>query len=408
MEYSGSTERLGSMEGLRGVAAVSVVAFHFLVLFFPLMFYGVAPLQHMRFEDNIHGTPLVSFISGTFAVTTFFVLSGFVLTIGFFQTGKLEIIRKLATKRYLRLMLPALISVLIAFGFIMLRASPMSDAYAVTQSSALNLTWNSQTDLGSAIYEGTVGIFVDGSVHNFNSVLWTMKYEFIGSFIVFATVAIFGVSRFRWILYGVLIIAFYSTWFLGFILGMLLADMYVNRRKIFTQKGWAGYVLLFVGICLGGFPANSSVHTIYDTIRLSWLNDAQNQALYLTVGALLVIMAILKIKFLSRLLSTKPFVKVGAHTYSLYLVHQPIIYTLGLSVFLAALHYVGYNSAVVVTILLTTPVVIVTTVLFRRWIENPSLKIANIFSTVFWSKKKARPEVANRHVKPREDVIIST
>src|SRR4051812_4008381 len=104
--------RFAELEGLRGVAAIMVVLYHFLLAFYSLAFLGIGNgyevAQHMRLEDNLYGNPIMAFLSGSFAVAIFFVLSGFVLSIGFFATKKHEILQKLAAKRYLRLMLPAL------------------------------------------------------------------------------------------------------------------------------------------------------------------------------------------------------------------------------------------------------------------------------------------------------------
>lgn len=93
-------KRFNELEGLRGVAAVVVALYHFLLAFYAIAFFGPAAgsVQNMRFEDNLYGNPIMVFLSGTFAVGIFFVLSGFVLSIAFFQTKKSEVVKKLATK----------------------------------------------------------------------------------------------------------------------------------------------------------------------------------------------------------------------------------------------------------------------------------------------------------------------
>ena len=162
------TDRLLALEGLRGLAAISVVLFHFFVLLYPALYYGPGFIQHMRFENNIYGSPLNAFISGAFAVSIFFVLSGFVLTVGFFQTKKSSIIERLATKRYFRLMLPALASVIIAWIYISLGFPHNSDAFAITHSPALDLMWENNTNFFRALYEGTIGVFIQGPGDKFN------------------------------------------------------------------------------------------------------------------------------------------------------------------------------------------------------------------------------------------------
>ena len=82
------TQRFMALEGLRALAAIVVVLFHALYMFYPMAIEGVAPVQHQRFEDNLFGNPLFGFISGGLAVSIFFALSGFVLSIGYFKKGR--------------------------------------------------------------------------------------------------------------------------------------------------------------------------------------------------------------------------------------------------------------------------------------------------------------------------------
>jgi len=156
---------------------------------------------HTRFESLVHGTPLALLYAGTFAVAIFFVLSGFVLSIGFFQTGDVKIVKKLALSRYLRLMIPALVSVILAFLLMSIGFSRIPEAAGqITGSASWLSSWSFDTNLFAAIKNGAVDIFVHaGSA--FNNVLWTMFTEFIGSFMVFAFFWFLAVPWYRRIHY---------------------------------------------------------------------------------------------------------------------------------------------------------------------------------------------------------------
>lgn len=381
------------LEGLRGLAALIVFLFHFLIIFYPVMYYGtgtnLAPVQHFWLEDNIHGTPLAAFLSGTFSVAIFFVLSGFVLSVGFFMTKNTTIIKKLATKRYLRLMLPALASVLLAWIYIKLNLSHIAEAYHISLSSALQNEWIMIPHILSAIKEGVISIFVVGPEHHYNSVLWTMKYEFIGSFIIFSLALIFGHSNKRWVVYGALAFALYNTWYLGFILGMALADLYVNKPHIIQKiKQPFLYILLAMGVVLGGFPTKYSDGTFYEHISFPWLAQSENQTLYMTIGALFVVISVLSIRLLKRAMSLRVMSQLGKYTYSLYLVHQPIIYTLGTGLFVAFTGFMGYNKSVAMAIACTLPVIAIATYLFHRFIETPSINFASYFEQVYSGRRE--------------------
>lgn len=379
------------LEGLRGVAAVIVVIFHFLVLFYPVLFYSVgtlAPVQHFRLEENIHGTPLLAFLSGTFSVAVFFVLSGFVLSVGFFSSKDPQTIKRLAAKRYLRLMLPALASILIALLFIKIGFSHFNEVREVTQSSAVPLMWSRHPDLFTAIYEGLVVIFVNSPVNNFNPALWTMKYEFIGSFIVFGTAILFAHSKWRWVVYLALVVGTHSNWYLGFILGMVLADLYVHREELLKRIPQPAYIgILALGIFMGAFPRSTSLDsTVYGHIMLPWLTEGANRGFYTTLGAVCIVVSAIGMLRFRNVLSSRFMSRLGKYTYSLYLVHQPLIYVVGTSLFMAFLT-IGYNKAVLLAFLCTIPVIVLATVLFHRYIEQPSMKVASYSQEVFFGEK---------------------
>lgn len=380
-------DRLLPLEGLRVVAASVVVLFHALVMFYPSFFYGFnnaySSIQNSRFEDNFYGNPFSVFLSGTFAVSLFFVLSGFVLTVKFFQSGQDIIIRKMAAKRYLRLMLPALFSILFAW---LLLTSPLSDARIevakIAHSGWLANLWSFPPDLFTALGQGLWGVFSIRDA-SYNPVLWTIYYEFIGSFIIFVTVLLFGKSQRRWIVYIFLCLGLFHTWMLGFIFGMIIADLYANRRFPFTVKQKdirLFYPVMIVGLFLGGYPAVMAAGVYYQTIRLPFLNPEQNQSLFTALGALLVVSSILIIPLLHRIFSYKWLSGLGKYTYSLYLVHMPILFSLCATVFLYIHGLVGYHIAAFISIIATLPVIVLVTYLFEYIADAPSIRLSTKFS----------------------------
>jgi len=70
-----------------------------------------------HFPDWVHQTPLMLFIHGSFWVVVFFILSGFVLPLNFFKTGRETCITVGTFRRYLRLMLPNLMIISLYYLF---------------------------------------------------------------------------------------------------------------------------------------------------------------------------------------------------------------------------------------------------------------------------------------------------
>ena len=110
--------KLSSLEGLRGIASFIVVIDHYILAFFPAMFFPLKYAFHYPIEKVIASTPLSILYNGDLAVVIFFVLSGFVLSFKFFQKPDKEIAISSFIKRYPRLTIPVIFSCFV--GYLML------------------------------------------------------------------------------------------------------------------------------------------------------------------------------------------------------------------------------------------------------------------------------------------------
>lgn len=382
------TERFLELEGLRGIAAVAVAMYHTLLGFFTFGFLGFMAgdpaVQHSRFETFLLGNPLAVFVSGTFAVSIFFVLSGFVLSIGFFQTGREDIVKSLAVRRYLRLMLPALASTLVCLAAITIGLSRVHETQAITHSAWLAAMWNPPYDLFDALRSGTFGIFLQGQ-SSYNNVLWTMTTEFLGSFMVFVTLFVAGKSRYRWIVYILLGVLTVGTWYMGFVAGMILADIYTHRPKEqYTHHILVTSLLGLLAIYLGGFPAPGPIGFFYQ-----WVPSIFQTTFYVA-GAIAAVSIALWSKSVRKLLAWRPLSTLGKYTFSLYLIHIPIVYTFTYWVFLKLHFSYGYTVSALLAILVSIPVIAAATYLFEKFIDAPAIRLATKFSNVFLGKEKLK------------------
>lgn len=383
--------RFMELEGLRGVAALMVVVFHFLTIFYGVMFArtAVVSVQHMRFEDNLYGSPLSALISGVFAVAIFFVLSGFVLSIGFFQTKKVQIIKDLAAKRYLRLMLPALASLLLCYLLLSLGLSRIQESALITQSGWEEGVWAFAPNFIEVIKAGFFGIFVENG-NTYNGVLWTMTTEFAGSFLIFGTLLLFAKSQFRWIIYAALVVVTFHSWFLGFIIGMVLADMYASG--FFKQKQRNLLIItgvLVVGLYFGGYPFESLSGTAYQVFEsLAAKGIVVDRVLSLTVGASILVFVVIWSAQLAKLFRHKYISVLGKYTFSLYLMHMPIFYTFTAGSFIFFQQHMGYNRAVALAFIVTVPVVWIATVLFEKYVDKKSVKFSSYCADIYFGRRE--------------------
>lgn len=389
--------RFDELEGLRGFAAIMVVVYHFLQAFYLLMVNGPASggVQHMRFEDDLYGTPFLMPFSGTLMVAIFFVLSGFVLSIGFFQSKKTSVVRKLAAKRYLRLMIPALAATLVAFALSSLIFFKQG-VFDINGSPWIDRRWGDDLSLLGAIKSGMFGIFViDDS--KYNVVLWTMMYEFAGSFIVFGFLLLFGKTNNRWLAYLFLIIATANTWYLPFILGVMLADGYASgliKPGSYSKRLIVPLVVL--AVFLGGFPLGGTQGTMYAAISPELLNINWVK-FYLTIAATLIVGLVVFWRPLSELFK-KPIISgVGKYTFALYLTHLPILLTVTMALFLLLNGPVGlsYNLSAIGAFALTIPVFVEAAVLFEKYVDAPAVRLSSNVAAIFLGEKPM-PKVKGR------------
>ena len=385
-----SNERFMELEGLRGVAAIAVVIYHALVIFYPAMFYGIghplAPVAHGQFESVVFGTPVGVLMSGVFAVSIFFVLSGFVLSIGFFQTRRIEIVQKLAIKRYLRLMLPALASIMIVFVLLSLHLhESKASTELITQSGASSTLWQFEPNIFVALNQGLWQIFTTTlDARHYNPVLWTMQYEFIGSFLVFGFLLLFGTAKHRWITYIILVLVFMNTWYMGFVIGMIFADLYAHKRELATRYlnkkvQLIGWVFLAGGLIIGGYPLVDPQGGFYNLLYIKSIPVGANLINYTILGASMVVFSVLTVPRLSIFFKNPKVSRLGKYTYSLYLTHLPILFVVSTSIFVVLVRVVEYKLATVGAISMTVPIIAVCAWLFEKYVDAPSIRLSGRF-----------------------------
>jgi peptidoglycan/LPS O-acetylase OafA/YrhL len=289
--------RFRFLDGLRGWAAVVVLLHH--------LFVDGLPANSLMADRALWAK--VFFLNGTLAVSVFFVISGFSLSIRYLETGDGRALGRIAAGRYLRLALPimaicALTYALLASGLIppaAQRPSPLDQFLGFTPSIEGLLSFS------------LLKVFVAYSgAESYDPPLWTMTYEFFGSFAVFALIACLRPSRLRTVMLGVLFVALtlLQTYFALFVAGILIADLFPLIGAS-TAANRAGAVLCGAGVLLILLP-----HTWFAAVYIAG-------ATCLTAGA--VFCAPVRRFFESRLSNF-----LGWISFPLYLVQAAVIYAL--------------------------------------------------------------------------------
>jgi peptidoglycan/LPS O-acetylase OafA/YrhL len=341
LKVPSSGHRLGQLETLRGLAALAVVGQHITGAF------NNEPAIWMV------GSPFFVFINGYAAVVFFFVLSGYVLTIGGLHIADFRPILLGAIKRWPRLAGPVLLAVLFSWLLWQLGLFRHIEGAQVTGSIWLaNFADGSPLPpelltLGSALRQGSWATFLTGE-HFYDSSLWTMQIEFFGSFIVFALAAgLILLHRHRGLQILLLATAapvmhFFSPFYLAFWVGLALA--WLDWIFDFKIPMAFGLILSAVGLYGLGYRASIDAYHWVPPVHKVYVN---------IIAAALLLFAATRCERIRRCLDVPLGRLLGRYSFPIYLLHVLILMSLGMLTFLLLLNVVGYGVAVAISLLST-------------------------------------------------------
>lgn len=275
--------RIGYIDGLRAIAVLAVVVFHAGKHSF------VSPASQLGFflRQGAHGVDL------------FFILSGFCLAYPSLKRrgpdGVSFDVFRYAAHRLVRIVPPYW--------------------FAILALSAFWLAFGHAVDYGNAI---RYGLFLDVQLPRLNQSFWTLPVEFRWYFLFPVVLYVWSCSRraFTALLIAVIAASFTRAWSgdLGtlpaFMLGIAAADAYVRRWPSARYAAVVFAVLLVV-------DARGSVAAWGDDFGIRW---------YLAFFALVLAAGV---PGAFRALLEHPAARfIGAASYSIYLVHEPVIQVL--------------------------------------------------------------------------------
>ncbi len=339
---SNPPSRLQVLDSVRGLAATAVVCHHLLLAFWPYLADPAiaAPPGRAAFARLVAASPLATLHDGSFAVVVFFVLSGFVLAHAHLRSPDIDKLRAAALRRYFRLALPVLASVLLSYALLRCGLYRNRQAAAAGGSTWLAQWYGFTPHLlfgpYAAVPRALLGTFFNGSGTPYNNVLWTMSVELPGSLMVYAVVALLGRARHRWILYalGGWVLASQDSLLFDFLLGIALCDAHLHAPEINLR--WAALPLLVLAAAL------ACVRPALGDDRLPGLVPTQ------TVAAALVVAVPLCSPMLRRWAGARPLAWLGRISFGLYLTHMLVTASLGSAAYVTLRHTLAHDAAAVI------------------------------------------------------------
>jgi peptidoglycan/LPS O-acetylase OafA/YrhL len=337
-----SGRKLVPLEGLRGIAALVVVIYH-LVLGFTAKGVGVVPHGHGTLDTLLQFA--LGLLNGGAAVAVFFVLSGFILSLPFARDRRPSRVAVTMLKRWPRLAGLSCVACLLAFVLIRwsghnyeVAADIIGAGWMATHGNAPivpeHLTW------WGALREGLVGVFTRGEVR-FDSPLWTMRIELFCSFAVFLAAPMLFAIRSWGLRLALVGLGFYvsgtqfpATYLADFLVGIVLAMLFAEER-LPDIPNLAALPLGVLAVYLFSFTYEQNLR-IHAPLK-ALLPPGDTGHFVWDAGAVTTIVLLLGNPLLRRIFSKRWAVWLGLLSFPIYLVHGPIMLSVGATSFLSGL-----------------------------------------------------------------------
>jgi putative glycosyltransferase (TIGR04372 family) len=367
------------LDGLRGIASAMVFFNHLALAVLPSISTVSPDASGLPVLILIGLSPVSVIWGGDLGVCIFFILSGYVLA-NFCQTSGLSFPAMVA-RRYLRLAFPMVFSTVLAFAILKAGMFYNKDAAVISHSPWFALWYQMPPSLSDAVFEGLLRAFTTGK-SAYNSNLWTMRLELVGSIAIFLLYAL--VFR-RLVRVPVLmaLIWFLPDYYKLFAIGSLLFDLMrqpdpASGDHDFRISSEIGTVSLFAfGILAGGFPA-SGTQTGISSHWHRWLIDSDNAQAWHNLGASLIMFAVLRSTFLAAALRSRPCQFLGRVSFPLYLIQIPLFCSFT-AFLMVSLHLQQYPLWALLVAIGTISVTLPLAWLVAAFVETPSLWFSRRF-----------------------------
>lgn len=378
-----------SLEGLRGLASLAVVLAHILFVYFPYLTSLRAPYPKATPKTLVDlvliNPPFRLLYAADAAVLIFMVLSGYVLMAKFYRTDTSEVLETAATKRYIRLVLPAFASVL--FAWAILSSGLMANQLAGTLNTAgWPIHYYTQpVSLVDAIINGLfmAPLFGDSSI---NGPLWTLQTELLGSILLFASYALFGRRSLllvcAWFLFFANVLGGkqpHTLYYIGLLAGSLLhvVTPWLKARPLVST------LFVVVGL-LSVMADHSSLYAPLMSLPLPNLQsigpdyNANKVLFWQAVGSISLVAGTIGSSWFATLLASRVPAYLGRISFALYLLHMPLIMSLAFWGMLAGKTMgFGYLASAAFSFTLFMVVLVTLAELFTRFVDAPSIKLAD-------------------------------
>lgn len=379
-------KRITWIDGLRGVASLFIVFHHFIMGYYPAAYKGAEGVPHLQegveaaFSQSLPGF----FVTGDLWVSVFCLISGFVIAYQVFHMKEERQLSRSLLKRYPRLMLPVFALSAIVYVMLHLELFYNGPASLLSGSEWLAQFYQNKTTLYDLFFSSIVDTWIVGMSTLYSNAFWMLAELFAGSFMAYVLAAMGrGMNQRMLYVYIGAVLLYLSTnsRLTDFALGVLLAyiaeqfgERIESRKKVCIC---AGILLLAAAVVMGAYPVGHEPDNAYRI--LNHLPKRLNPVyFYHMLAAASLVAGIWFLKPLGKALSKKPVLFLGKISYSLYLVHIPILYSLTAWLLVRFMAKTGnYNLSAGLSFAISLVAILVSAWLFYRFIERNCTRLIN-------------------------------
>lgn len=375
------------LNGLKGIACLSVFIHHFMLAFFPASYYRNTIPSHLFYNIDcyISYSPLSFIINGEFMVNIFLLISAFIFANKFIKLTHNESVLELSKtiiKRYFRIVGPVFIVSIFVYLIWNLSLFKHIDVSLISGSPWLASYYNDIPSIKDIFVSSFVRVPFFGN-NVFSNAFWMLKYVFIGTLMSIIVIIILKhlKERYRLGFLMTLILLLYDSYYFVVILGAFLSFIANYKSMAFLENSCVGIILIILGIILGGYPTgtqNVGVYTFLQKLHFSSL-------FYYSLGSFMFVFGCFKIKMIKTFLSHKILQVLGKISFAIYLLHIPLLFSFGMIVFLKIYSLIGgYMTSVFITFIALSILLILISILFYKYIEHNLYKYINKFICVIF------------------------
>lgn len=362
-------KRIDYIDGLKGFSALTVLLGHFCCGFLPEIFTDYNVHLPEKISIFLYRSPLRFFVNGQYMVYIFCTLSAFFVCLKVLNTEDKKKILLLFPKRYLRIVLPLIPMSICVYIFSRFNLFFNRECALITKSGWLSSFYQNPLSIKETVLYTFYNTPFLGDM-SINAVLWMIPYILLGSIIAILIGANYSGSPY--VTYILILISFLHYYrseslYVCAVVGSALAILYNKTKDIKSHKvvSFVSFIAISIGFLIGGYSYGAEHFKVYSVLsnRLSYWHIN-------IIGSTMYIIGVMYSSLFMRLFSVKPFLFLGKISFSVYIVHLPVICSVSSFCFIKMNNWrVNYLQSMFTTLVVTIITTFGLSSLYYKYIE---------------------------------------